>query len=190
MINSELYSILIDKVNPLKLRGYKIDLLDIFKDLDISADIKENITFAMVNKSAIEEHDVTLSELLTVDDKKSKLELKPEPPKNPNPNPKHRGFVVKNQKRSFDLDKIDNEPNIFASIDYQSEIEYHRQSPIPKYRITSVKEKNINRKSHLIEKNDKHIRVRSVTPVYVFKDKLSTASINKAKQSRKIDSFK
>ena len=170
---------LIEKLNVLKQKGKKIDLHDVFRDLNISADIKENITFSLVNKSSIEEHDVTLSELLT-DRDKPKPSLKPEPPKIQNPRTKPRGFLIKNQKRSFDLDKND-DSRIFTSVDYQNEPELHRQSP-PKHRFNSFAGKKA--KPTTSNEKDKNIRVRSVTPVYTFKEKLSTFK-KKPKNSKK-----
>ena len=185
IISSNIYSSIIEKVNPLRLRGCKIDLQDIYKELDISADLKESITFALVNKSAIEQHDVTLMDLLTIDKSTKQEKCKPEPPKGPNTNPKPRAFLVKNQKRSFDADKSEQEANIYASVDYQSELEIHRQSPVPRQRLSSFRERISNKKSTLIDKSNNHLRVRSVTPVYTFKEKISTLNKSKAKATKK-----
>lgn len=175
VISSYVYASLIDKVNPIKLKGCKIDLQDIFKNLDLPADLRENITFALVNKSSIEQRDVTLSDLLLVDEKGKKDEKKEEQ-KSVKSNGRQKMFLVKPQKRSFDLAPKTNEGKIFASVDFQTyDMDIQRQSPIPKYRLASVKSKG-PRKSINTDKIEKGIRVRSVTPVFSLKDKAGKLS--------------
>jgi hypothetical protein len=185
VIDSTIYKILLDNLYLLESNKCKIDLQDIFKDIDVSADIKESITFALVNKSAIEQHDVTLFDLLSADEKAKQDALKPEPPKNANPRARQRPYVAKQYKKSFDLEQPS---NMFTSVDAQ-ENEIHKQSPLHKYRISVVGSKKVNRRSQSIEKNDKSIRFRSVTPVYTLKDKASPIPKTKPKYPKKIREY-
>lgn len=166
IIDESVYSVLIDKVNPLKLRGCKIDLQDIFKDIGISEDLKENITFALVNKSVIQPKDVSLADLLSPEEKKVFV---PEPPKQQNSLQKQRIGYINIKKRSFEFDK--KEDKVFASVDYRLDTEGLRQSPVPKFKITSIRDKHIVRKSQGSDKREKSSRARSITPVFLGKDK-------------------
>lgn len=171
IIDENVFSILINKVNPLKLRGCRIDLQDVFKDIEISEELKENITFALVNKSIIQPKDVCLADILNSDEKKI---LVPEPPKQQNPIQKQRAGYMNIKKRSFEFDKNDKKDDqVFASVDYRIEPEGFRGSPIPKFKITSVREKPTIRKSQGSEKREKSSRSRSITPVFLNKDKSS-----------------
>ena len=168
IIDENVFSTLINKVNPLKLRGCRIDLQDVFKDIEISEDLKENITFALVNKSVIQPKDVCLADILNSDEKKV---LVPEPPKQHNPIQKQRAGYMNIKKRSFEFDKKDDQ--VFASVDYRIEHEGFRGSPVPKFKITSVREKPTIRKSQGSEKREKSSRARSITPVFLNRDKNS-----------------
>lgn len=187
LMSNDIFLALLEKVNFLKLKGRKIDLQDIYKELDISAELKENIAFGLVNKSLIQQHDVTLMDLLTVEENSNPPEKpKPEPPKIPNTHQKQRTYTIRNQKKSFEVENNDN-LNVYASVDYQRDSDFRRQSPIPKYRLTSFREK-LQKKPNLQEKNhENYIRVRSVTPVYVFKEKMSMISKSKGKGIKKIN---
>lgn len=166
IIDDSVYSILIDKVNPLKLRGCKIDLQDVFKDIGISEELKENITFALVNKSVIQPKDVSLADLLSPEEKRV---LIPEPPKQQNTLQKQRIGYINIKKRSFEFDK--KEEKVFASVDYRLDSEGVRQSPVPKFKISSIRDKHIVRKSQGSDKREKSSRARSITPVFLGKDK-------------------
>jgi hypothetical protein len=166
VIDGQVYSELISQVNPLKLRGCRIDLQDIFKESDLNEEQRENITFALVNKSAIQATDVTLGELLGNEEKKH---LIPEPPKEAKNIERQRVGIVKLKKRSFEIEKRNEQ--IFHSVDYRTDTDGIRQSPVPKFKITSDREKILVRKSQGTEKREKPSRPRSITPVFLHKDK-------------------
>lgn len=164
IIDGKVYIELIDKVNPLKLRGCRIDLQDIFKDVDLDEEQKENITFALVNKSEIKANDVSLSELLEPEERKNFV---PEPPKEAKMY-KQRAGIAKFHKKSFEFDRKNDQ--IFNSVDFRTDTEGIRASPVPKFKITSDREKGM-RKSQGSDKREKSSRARSITPVFLNKDR-------------------
>ena len=83
--------------------------------------------------------------------------------------PQSRFFVIKNKRRLFDNRKKSGQ--VLKSFDKKLNYDMHRQSPVPKAKIKSEREKVNKERQISLEKKDKNIRIRSVTPVFISKEK-------------------
>lgn len=151
----------------------KVDLEELFRDTDIPIDIREKAAFCLVNTSKIPQQDVSLADLLLIEEDARTVTNQPlsenkipEPPKEPKP--RNRPFH-KIEKSAVDTKK----PHQNADFSPQR-LDKERVSPVP--RISQIRKsvpatkpnsKYLIQKSHessfSIERKD--VRVRSITPV-------------------------
>ncbi|CAG9313411.1 unnamed protein product [Blepharisma stoltei] len=177
-INESTYVKLLKKVNLADDNDGKIDLEELFKDTDISMDVKENAAFCLVNTSKIPQQDVSLIDLMLIEEDAAKSigngilseNVKPEPPKEPKPKnrPIHKieKQVIESKPKSPNPSFLDFSPQ---------KVDKDRLSPVPRINqvrksIPSTKpyskfiaQKQQNESSFNIERKD--VRVRSITPV-------------------------
>ncbi|CAG9323171.1 unnamed protein product [Blepharisma stoltei] len=174
-IDENVYTKLLKKINLFDDNDAKVDLEELFKDTDLSMDVREDAAFCLVNTSKIPQQDVSIADLMLIEEDARRSisneripeNLKPEPPKEPKPKnrPAH-----KLEKQITEVKQKPTNP-VF------SELSPHRaEKPSPVSKASQIRRsvpatkpysKFIAQKQHesSFSSDRKDVRVRSITPV-------------------------
>ena len=163
-ISEEIYHQLVQRIDRAEEKDGKVGLEFLFRDTDISMDVREHIAFSLVNNCEIPIKDVSLSDLLRDESKRQqKQALKPEPPKKSKP--KHRIFrekekLIKESELDVTIDELVKPKGKItvkkSELDKETSSQRYKQ---PRYSVPSNKNKDV------IGLAKKDVRVRSITPV-------------------------